>query len=587
MLLNLLAMLHNDEVFGFKDKVYKDIQYDRCLLSDLIEMPNIVEAINMDYSDLTDFLGKNVKELVESSLNLNKDLKRELQFRYYSVLSIYSLKHPENVCNNSFFVDILQKSLTDVNTNGFDFFIASGILLSIIMSGNEASIQRIANDSRIFETMIGNIDRIEVYEILFVLTSTKSNTIVDFLCNIDFCTILINNIEKSHSIRMISILGNITSNSSINISILNVIFKSLGIFFGLLDKSDDISIDEAIFKFLHRFYSQLDVIRSCYCDSDSYTVQTFISDAESCFQTNFDKLVSYLTSDKKFGRNKGNLLDLIRAIIQRCSTGFGFLNIINDYLFEQMFSNPYLTFLHNHFLNILKLSVKIGFCIDEFSARNNVKQRIAECLNNKENVSASYWIHLHEISELIIENTNAYLSFEIGENVTEPDEIKCLSSDYSDEEVYSLSPEYSSHKFLDLEEEQASPSKCMKRKSKCFSPRLRINDDLVDKLEEMELGIYETNAEENSKTVIIEISDVHDRLTNSEIMESSDNLKHYSYSSIDDEKSSNSEIQPQNKDDTAWQDYVNNEYKRTTEILSKQYGGYVPKRYDNFTKCDM
>ena len=395
--------------WGFNESnQLKEIITNNGTLVDVIQCESFKkEFIKQDHT-LINFLLKNSTELTKIALGLIKTESNNSQLICYSILisqtPVFLPSFSKNlqflqVLNNYLFSNLIENNrITSTFTRIFQFYIhyTSGQFLNYFPNSNLLL-------NRLFELL--HITPIIL--LIQYLTSQRELNILTFLNNNNLINLILQNINNNYKLsNNLIFLQNYIESSDPNSFSLKLIQNNefLNKIFNIGLESNIEIISSLSFKIILNLCSLSDDI-----EEENNSPFLFVLDF---IYLNLSLIINYILNQKPFLESKRKLIEIITGLILfKQEVPNNIYNLV-EFLFNQMFLNPYHTFLHKSFLILFEAIESITHDIEILANNCNMRERIINVFNNKKNINASYWIYLISICDyLSLTNDNNWKNF--------------------------------------------------------------------------------------------------------------------------------------------------------------------------------
>lgn len=367
-------------------------------VSDILMVENFRGAFRKGIPELHHFIFYHISEFVDYAFKLpEKESSSVIQSNALFILTTQNLPFTVQLTTNRTFLLKLMSYLKDPQTSqDYTLTTLCAIFEFIISSTNGLIFIHLPEKDQFISRLVQYISNNAVYNFLQFLATSQNQVVNDYLTNSQASLVIFSSVNLTANTpesieinnRLFQLLVNITQNLRTN-SISNE----------LVTQSASEKILSYSFKFhsthgFHFLYYAWILFRS---KNISIALPNIIKNHLSHFSTFFQHHESEFNSCQNAA-----LLLLTQFIKIKKFLNDQVIQIAND-LFNVYFENPFNSFFHLLFYNLIKVMIRLN---PQIIGAIPLREKIGESFSNRNSITASYWGNLHSLSTLIIKYTN-------------------------------------------------------------------------------------------------------------------------------------------------------------------------------------
>lgn len=384
------------------------LESEACSLMDLLKESNIQTALKKRIPNLAEYLANNAGHLVDIALGAEKT-SLDVQFICFSIIVTQVKTLTSLLISNDNFLQHLNNFISnnkDIDENGATGF--ARIFKFVLNQTNGEILNRWPERTELFQRMVAHIDHIAIHYLLDDLTSDARKTVVAFLEDSNASSVLLSNISNDvrKSKKLYLYLTNLISIIEIDSPLLSVFENAQKVneIYDLALTTNNAQLSSQVFIFLDRLTEQIDYdIDEETSNQELENQDPLIDSVIQLGKTKIDQICEFLKKGTPFLGNKDNAIRLLRTLLLHSES---IPEIVFEYceiLFEQFFEKPAHSILHHSFISIFDtISTDAERCL-KFIKSSNIKHRILEAFEKRDQINAAYWGILFDLSNKVEE----------------------------------------------------------------------------------------------------------------------------------------------------------------------------------------
>ena len=365
---------------GLFKRLESQVESGTVSLADLLKEDNFLNALGQQLPNLSEFVSKHVKELIEVAIGLKKPDADISSKRYVTALISHNTQLTDAFTKKQEIVNYL---VSAVSLN-IDFTSYFRILQYAIDSGEFLS--KIENPEVFFNALIDKIQNYSVQHFLIVLCSRRSTSNLEWLTKINADRILMERMysEEQTVYACLLLLNCILKNPDpTELSKRLSVLENFKIIFDTGIDAPTVEIGDLSFRILIQMINAADGTQE---DDKKSPFDTIVEALVSCCE----KLCSFVSRDKEFFGDKYNAVELIISIIKRQTTTEKCVYETASRLFTMFFEQPTNTFLQLAFKGMFSALLELEDGYEEFLSENKILERLIEEHNKVNGVTKVY-----------------------------------------------------------------------------------------------------------------------------------------------------------------------------------------------------
>lgn len=367
-----------------------------CSLVDLLKESNIQTALKKRIPNLAEYLADNAGQLVDIALGTEKT-NTNIQFMCFSIIVTQVKSLTSLLLSSDSFLQHLNDFISnnkDIDENGATGF--ARIFKFIINQTNGEILNRWPERTELFQKIINHMGHIAIHYLLDDITSDARKTVVTFLEDCNATTVLLSNVSNDFrkTKKLYLYLTNLISIIEIDSPLLSLFENTdkMNEIFDLALSTNNAQLSSQIFIFLDRLAEQIDYDTDEESSNQELENQDPLVDSVIQLGKNrINQICEFLNNDSPFLGNKENAMRLLRTLLLHSDSISENVFEYGEKLFNLLFENPAHSILHASFLSFFDtLSTDPEKCL-KFIKSSNIKNRIIEAFEKRDQTNASYW----------------------------------------------------------------------------------------------------------------------------------------------------------------------------------------------------
>lgn len=384
------------------------LESQACSLMDLLKESNIQTAIKKRIPNLAEYLAGNAGQLVDIALGAEKT-SSSIQYICFSILVTQVKSLTSLFLSSDIFLQHLNNFISnnkDIDENGATGF--ARIFKFVINQTNGEILNQWPERTKLFQNIVNHMDHIAIHYLLDDLTSDARKNIVAFLEDCNATTVLLSNVSNDlrKDKKLYLYLTNLISIIEIDSPLLSIFENKdkMDEIYNLALTTNDAQLSSQVFIFLDRLSEQIDYdIDEENANQDLENQDPLIESVIQLGKNKINQICEFLKKDTPFLGNKDNAIRLLRTLLLHSESIPEVVFEYGEILFEQFFEKPAHSILHHSFISLFDtISTDSERCL-KFIKTLNIKNRILEAFEKRDQINAAYWGILFDLSNKVEE----------------------------------------------------------------------------------------------------------------------------------------------------------------------------------------
>ena len=385
----------------FEDSVWINqyIKSKECDIINVIRVNNIKSYLNTMEPHILKYFVDNSSELLKIALgNRVTDNIKDRQI-CKTILMTPIMSFSKAVVKSQGFLDTLTSFIySDLVNDYFSASMFSRLFQFFVQDATASFMIDIDNCAGFLTALLSHINISPLSNLFLFLSDSSDIALVTIFEQSEIVSELVGQIsDDSKGAVVLECLISIIVNSESDSHVFDIVLKQ-----SCIEKVFQIGMSSTNKKVSSNAFNLL--LQICSNDKAYPEEESSFSSVLSIMESHIPQICNFIMSSGSFLEPKFHCVELIAGLVLSYENSPACIEDTIKYLFNQMFLKPFHSFLHRSFITLFEAFYTVAEDSNKLIEECNMKNRIIQAFESKNETRASYWGYLYTLSNLLSEN---------------------------------------------------------------------------------------------------------------------------------------------------------------------------------------